>query len=146
RHAGRPAGRGTALPRRGAPHGRSARGETRVIRLPVPSEPTIAIAVSFAVGSQDDPPGKEGLAFVTSQMLVDAGTENRSLEEILEALYPLAADYGARVDHERTTLSGLTHRDTAATFLELFGDAYLHPAFPEEDFERIVSDAINEIE
>ena len=117
-----------------------------MIRLPVPSEPTIAIAVSFAVGSQDDPPGKEGLAFVTSQMLVDAGTEKRSLEEILEALYPLAADYGARTDRERTTLSGLTHRETAATFLELFGDAYLRPAFPQEDFERIVDDAINEIE
>jgi zinc protease len=117
-----------------------------MIRLPVPAEPRVTFAVSVAVGSQDDPPGKEGLAYMTSQMLVDAGTEQRALEDILDALYPLAADYGARVDRERTTLSGLAHRDTTATFLELFADAYLRPAFPESDFERIRSDAINEIE
>src|SRR5690606_29081759 len=41
---------------------------------------------------------------------------------------------------------GLRHRATAAPFLWLFGDAYLRPALPEDDFGRIVDDAINEIE
>ena len=47
----------------------------------------------FEVGSQDDPPGKEGLAFLTGEMLGEAATEKRSLDEILAALYPLAASY-----------------------------------------------------
>ena len=50
------------------------------------SRPGMAvITVQFKVGAQDDPPGKEGLAFITGQMLTDAATEARSLDQILEA-------------------------------------------------------------
>jgi zinc protease len=45
-----------------------------------------------------------------------------------------------------TTLSGRTHRDNLQTFLPLFLDAYLHPAFPAEDFERVRSDTMNYLE
>jgi zinc protease len=114
--------------------------------MPVAADPTISISVQFAVGSQNDPPGKEGLAFITGQMLVDAGTEARSLDEILEALYPLAAGYSMRVDRERSTLTGRVHRDNLDSYLGLFTDAFLHPGFDEDDFERVLSDAINDIE
>jgi zinc protease len=117
-----------------------------VILLPVAADPTIAIAVRFAVGSQNDPPGKEGLAYITGEMIADAATEARSLEEILAALYPLAASYGMRVDVERSTLMGRVHRDNVDTYLELVGDALLRPAFDEDDFERVRSDAVNAIE
>jgi zinc protease len=120
--------------------------EPAVVSMPVAADPTISISVQFAVGSQNDPPGKEGLAFITGQMLVDAGTEARSLDEILEALYPLAAGYSMRVDRERSTLTGRVHRDNLDSYLGLFTDAFLHPAFDEDDFERVLSDAINDIE
>ena len=38
------------------------------------------------------------------------------------------------------------HRDNLAAFLELCTDAFLKPAFDEDDFERVRSDAINAIE
>ena len=85
--------------------------DATVVLLNVPADPTISLSVQFAVGSQNDPPGKEGLAFLTGEMLADAATETRSLDEILAALYPLAASYGMRVDLERTTLTGRVHRD-----------------------------------
>jgi zinc protease len=116
------------------------------VLLPVAADPTISFSVSFAVGSQNDPPGKEGLAYLTGEMLADAGTEKRSLDEILEALYPLAASYGVRVDRERTTLTGRTHRDNVDAYLELYTDAFLRPAFTASDFERVKSDAINDLE
>src|SRR6185369_15289400 len=109
-------------------------------------DPTVSFSLSFAVGSQDDPPGKEGLAFLTGEMLADAATEKRSLDQILEALYPLASSYNMRVDRERTTLTGRTHRDNVAAYFELFSDAFLKPAFKATDFERVKNDAINEIE
>ena len=118
---------------------------TDVVKLDVPTDPTVAASVSFAVGSQDDPPGKEGLAYLTGQMLADAATQANSLEVILEKLYPLAASYQIRVDKERTTLTGRTHRDNVAPYFELFSAAYLQPAFDESDFKRIKSDAINHI-
>jgi zinc protease len=120
--------------------------DSNVVLLPVSADPTISLSVQFTVGSQNDPPGKEGLAFITGEMIADAATETRSLEEILAALYPLAASYAMRVDVERSTLTGRVHRDNLDAYLELFVDALLHPAFDEGDFERIRSDAVNAIE
>jgi zinc protease len=117
-----------------------------VVLLNVPADPTISLSVQFAVGSQNDPPRKEGLAFLMGEMLVDAATETRSLDEILAALYPLAASYGMRVDVERTTLTGRVHRDNLTAFLELFTEAFLKPAFKADDFERVRNDAVNAIE
>ena len=116
------------------------------VLAPVPTDPTISFSLSFGVGSQDDPPGKEGLAYLTGQMLADASTENRSYEEILEALFPIASSYPVRVDREITTLTGRTHRDNIDLFFELYSDAYLRPAFDPDDFERIRSDAVNYLE
>lgn len=120
--------------------------DSAVVLMPVAADPTISLSVQFAVGSQDDPPGKEGLAFLTGEMLADAATDGHSLDEILEALYPLAANYGMRVDRERSTLTGRVHRDNLDAYLEIFTDAFLHPSFEATDFERVQSDAINDIE
>ena len=49
--------------------------DVKVVLMSVPADPTVSFSLSFAVGSQDDPPGKEGLAFLTGQMLADAATE-----------------------------------------------------------------------
>ncbi|HJR70218.1 MAG TPA: pitrilysin family protein [Gammaproteobacteria bacterium] len=117
-----------------------------VVLMNVAADPTISFSLQFAVGSQNDPPGKEGLAFLTGEMLAEAATEARSLDEILAALYPLAASYGMRVDVERSTLTGRVHRDNLDAYLELFTDAFLHPRFDPEDFERVRSDAVNAIE
>ena len=116
------------------------------VLLPVPADPTVSFSVSFGVGSQDDPAGKEGLAYLTGSMLAEAATERHSFEQILEALYPLASAYEVRVDKERTTLTGRTHRDNLDRFVPLFTDAYLRPAFDARDFERLKSDAVNDIE
>lgn len=120
--------------------------DLKVLLMSVPADPTVSFSLSFAVGSQDDPPGKEGLAFLTGEMLADAATEKRSLDQILEALYPLASSYSVRVDRERTTLTGRTHRDNVAAYFELFSDAFLEPAFKAADFERVKNDAINDLE
>lgn len=116
------------------------------VLLPVRGEPTVSFSVSFAVGSQDDPPGKEGLAYLTGLMLAEGSTERHSYDEILAALYPLASDYRVRVDKERTTLTGRTHRDNVDRYVPLLTDAYTKPAFDPRDFERLKSDAINDIE
>jgi zinc protease len=131
---------------RGQPPSPAPTEDLKVVLMSVPGDPTVSFSLSFAVGSQDDPPGKEGLAFLTGEMLADAATEKRSLDQILEALYPLASSYSMRVDRERTTLTGRTHRDNVAAYFDLFSDAFLKPAFKATDFERVKNDAINELE
>jgi zinc protease len=117
--------------------------EGDVIEIRVPDDPTVTFKVWFRVGSQDDPPGKEGLAFLTGQMLAQGSTVERSYEEILEALYPLASGYDVRVDREMTVLTGRTHRDNLDAYWDLFSDAWLEPAFRQDDFDRIKADTLN---
>ncbi|MEE9229522.1 MAG: pitrilysin family protein [Acidobacteriota bacterium] len=125
----------------------SCGGEHRnSIQLPVADDPTISFAVWFKVGSQNDPPGKEGLAYLTGQLIAEGSTTENSYQEILEKLYPLAASYSVRVDREMTTLTGRTHKDNLDAYYSLLTDAYLRPAFVEADFERIKTDTINYLE
>jgi len=116
------------------------------VLLPVSSDPTISFSIWLKVGSQNDPRGKEGLAYLTAQMLAEASTENNRYEDILEQLFPIASGYQVRVDREMTTLTGRTHRDNTGVFLDLFTDAYLRPAFDPDDFQRVKNDAINYLE
>jgi zinc protease len=113
------------------------------VLLPMPADPTISLSVSFSVGSQNDPAGKEGLANLTAAMLAEAATRSKSYDEILAALYPLAADYDICVDRELTTLTGRVHKDKLDDYSELFTAALLQPAFKADDFERLKNDTIN---
>ncbi len=113
------------------------------VLLQVADDPTVTFKVWFPVGSQDDPAGKEGLAYLTGQMLSDGATTKNSYEEILRKLYPLASSYSVRVDREMTVLTGRTHRDNLNAFYALYTDAYLHPQFKEEDFDRLKTNALN---
>jgi zinc protease len=116
------------------------------VLLPVPDDPTVTLEVWFRTGSQDDPAGKEGLAYLTGQMLAEGATSNNSYEAILKKLYPLATSYDVRVDKEMTTIGGRAHRDNLEKFFALFADAYLHPKFDAADFERLKSDQQNFLE
>jgi zinc protease len=126
--------------------GAQERGKATAVLLPVPDDATIAFGVWFKVGSQNDPPGKEGLAYLTAQLISEGSTTKNAYEEILRKLYPMASGYGVRVDKEMTTLGGRTHRDNTAKYMELLSDAFLRPAFSQADFDRLKSDQINYLE
>ena len=87
-------------------------------------------------GSQNDPEGKKGLAALTGSLLSSGGTESRSAQEILEALYPMSTRPGFSVDREMTVCRGVVHRDNLEGFYEIFREAMLKPAFSEEDSSR----------
>jgi len=120
--------------------------EAQVVRLPVPQDPTISFRLWFAVGSQNDPPGREGLAALTAAMLADASTQRHGYEEILDKLFPLAAGYDASVSEEMTVIAGRVHRDNLEAYYPLLIDAILAPAFEAQDLERLKSQALNYLE
>ncbi|MEW6236024.1 MAG: pitrilysin family protein [Candidatus Omnitrophota bacterium] len=113
------------------------------VLLPVKDDPTISIRLWFKTGSQDDPAGKEGLAWLTADMLSEGSTTNNSYETILEKLYPLAAAYSADQSMEMTIYRGRVHKDNLEEYYPLFLDGLLRPAFKEEDFARIKDRALN---
>jgi zinc protease len=116
------------------------------VLLPVAQDPNVAFNVWVKVGTQDDPPGKEGLAALTAAMISDGGTQRLSYEKVLERLFPLAGSYNVSVDKEMTVVSGQVHRDNVAPFTELLVDAIVRPGFRQEDFERLRDRAVSFIE
>jgi zinc protease len=121
------------------------KGMASAVLLPVADDPSVTFGIWFKVGSQNDPPGKEGLACLTGQMLSEAGTKTNEYEDILKKLYPLASGYGIRVDKEMTTFGGRTHKDNVEKYFGLVTDAFMQPAFKPEDFERLKSDLLNHL-
>jgi zinc protease len=117
--------------------------DLEIIALPEPASPFVAFRLWFRVGSQDDPPGKEGLAVLTGSCLAQGSTRSRSYDQILDELYPMATTYTVSVDKEMTVFSGLVHRDNLEGFYGLLRDAVLEPAFREDDFNRLKAQQLN---
>jgi zinc protease len=116
------------------------------IELSVPAEPSVSFAAWFQVGSQDDPVGREGLAWLTAQLISGGGTKQNPWQKIVELLYPMSARWGVRVDREMTTLGGRSHHETADAYLALLTQQWTEPAFDPKDFERLRSEGLNYLE
>jgi zinc protease len=134
-------GDAAAQPPQGGPRSQpgapAAAGEgPEIVVLPSASSPLVAIRLLFRAGSVDDPPGKEGLAELTSRMVAQASTARRSYSQLLEDLYPLAAEIDGGTDREVTVFSGVVARAALDTYTALLAEALLTPAFSESDFRR----------
>ena len=116
------------------------------VLFPVKDDPTISFRVWIKAGTQHDPAGKEGLAMLTANLMSDGATTNNTYDQILEKLYPLAAGYSFSADKEMIVASGRVHKDKLNEYYPLFMDAILRPAFAPDDFQRIKSDMLNDIE
>lgn len=115
----------------------------KLILMNVKEEPVISFKIWFKVGSQDDPKGKEGLAYITSRLLSEGGTSLNSYENIISKLFPLAASYDARTSTEMTIFEGRIHKDNLNEYIKLFTEQLLIPAFNETDFQRIKANTLN---
>ncbi len=115
----------------------------RTVFIPSPHSPLVAIRLFFQVGSVDDPPGKEGLAALTSDVLGQGGSKRRTYAEVLDALYPLAAHIRVIGDVESIVFEGMVHRDNLAAFADLMAEQVLGPRFAEDDFSRNRQNAID---
>lgn len=117
----------------------------RLVLFPVADDPTVSFRILFNVGSQNDPPGKEGLAALTATLVADGSTKNRPYEDVLGLLYPMGGSITAHVDKETTVFVGRTHKDNLDAYYALFKEVLLEPAFTEDDFTRVKNDYINYI-
>ena len=115
----------------------------RTVFLPSPANPLVAIRILFQVGAVDDPKGKEGLARLTAVMLGKGGSKARTYAELLDALYPLAAQIRVYGDKETVVFEGTVHRDNLAKFADLLADQVLAPRFADDDFTRNRQDPLD---
>lgn len=107
-----------------------------VLAMPGQS-PLIQFRIVFRAGSANDPKGKEGAAAFTAALLANGGTKSMSYQQILDAIYPMAASFDDQVDKEMIVFSGSTHVDNLEAYYALLRDALLAPGWREDDLKRV---------
>ncbi len=116
-----------------------------VVALPSASSPLVDIAFLVHAGAGMDPPGKKGLAALTAAMISDAGSVDYTIQQINDAMYPMAADFAAQLDKEITRFSGQVHKDKLDSWYKLASGQLLTPGWREQDFTRVKTQLINQI-
>jgi zinc protease len=111
--------------------------------LPSEKTPLVALRFVFSVGSEDDPPGKEGLAALTAAMVAEGGTKQLTYNQILEKFYPMAAALSGACRKEATVFSGEIHRDNLAAYEVLVTAMLTTPRFAPDDFDRLRNEALD---
>jgi zinc protease len=114
--------------------------------LPLQGNPLVQFKILLKVGSANDPTGKEGLAYLTFNLLANGGTQTRTYREISQAFYPMAASVSCQVDKEMSVFAGLIHRDNIDKYYALLKEMLLDPGFREDDFNRLRTNQLNFLE
>ncbi|WP_189564804.1 M16 family metallopeptidase [Pontibacter akesuensis] len=118
-------------------------GPGKVVELKQPESNKVIIKLMFKNGSMVDPEDKKGLTYTTAQMISESGTQDMTITEIKDKIFPWAAEYGANVDKEVTTFTFAVHTDFLDQFYPIVRGLMLNPAFAEEDFKRVKSNQQN---
>jgi len=98
--------------------------------------PIVVFVLLVPRGSANDPPGKEGLAAVTADML-DEGSGALSAIEMHEALAKIGAQFDIDIGSDAMLVSMTTLSRFADRGLALMADMVVRPALTEGDFMRV---------
>ena len=118
--------------------------ETPLIGVSDFSRPFATLGLALSRGVVADPPGKEGLANLTAQML-NRGTKTRARAQIAEAIDHIGSSLEISVSRDHTTLwgDGLTrHR---GTLISLMAELLSEPTFPDDELEKLKRETIAEL-
>jgi len=101
-----------------------------------PQVPVIAFDLLVRRGASADPPGKDGLAALTADML-DEGSGDRSAIEMHEALARLGAQFDTDIGSDAASVSVTVLTRFAGRALTLLADVVARPALRDDDFTRV---------
>jgi len=116
-----------------------------VLVLEQHSLPIIQIHTLILAGAAHDPADKAGLANLTAGLL-DEGTATRTAKQIAEQIEFVGGSLAARTSEDFTTASAKVLKKDLDLGLELLSDILLHPAFQEQEFDRVRSQILGEIQ
>ena len=106
--------------------------------------PVVAVQGYIRGGSLLDPPGKEGLAQLTAQML-NRGSEAHSFRELHEALEGMGAGLEFSAGQHSLTFSGKSLAEDLPRLLELLVEMLRRPAFPPSEWERLRGETLTQL-
>jgi zinc protease len=100
------------------------------------SLPVLSATLITRAGSENNPAGKAGLASLTTQTMGEA-TTTRSLTELAEAQERIGTRIGVGASMDGATASMTVLTNHTGEGMDIFSDVIEHPAFHEEDLDRL---------
>lgn len=121
-------------------------GPEDVLRKVLPNGITILVRENFAspsvvingylvVGSEDDPPGHEGLANLTVDVM-ERGTDRRPFEVLYEEVESVGASFGLSAGFHTTSFGGKGLAEQLPLLLDICSDVIRNPAFAQDQIEH----------
>ncbi len=109
------------------------------------SGPVTYVQVTVRAGTAFDPPGKEGLSWLTAQLLRDGGAGARSPEQVDALLDELGTDVEVVVDRELVTLRTRALHEDVAEVGALLADMVLRPSLDPQAFARLRDQSVDQL-
>jgi zinc protease len=114
----------------------------RVIVAERPSLPLLAVELIIRNGSEADPNDRAGTASLTGSLLTK-GTEKMSAPEIASAIESLGATIFSSGVPDNSNAGVLVMSSKAEPALTILADVALHPAFKEEEIDRLKKQSLD---
>lgn len=116
----------------------------RVIVAERPGVPLLAAELLVRTGAEVDPEGRAGVASMTGSLLTK-GTERMTAPQIASAIESLGGEIesGARWDGSSALLVVLSNN--AGPALGILADVVLHPAFKQEEIDRLKNQTLDSL-
>lgn len=114
----------------------------RVIVVERSDLPLLAAQVVVRTGAEVDPDGLAGTASITGSLLTK-GTETMSAPEIARAIESLGGSIDSGVGWDASAASVAVMSDKAEEALKILADVVRHPAFKQEEIDRLKSQRLD---
>lgn len=131
--------------------GQSTAPNVTLVTLDSPS-PLLAVKLMVKAGSSDDPVGKEGLALLVAESLIQGGFGDPSRPVTKEQLAEITQPWGegampaAQIAAETTTFHMVIPREVLGTYLErVLGPMLRSPQFSASELDRLRNEASAQI-
>ncbi|HXO62769.1 MAG TPA: pitrilysin family protein [Candidatus Acidoferrales bacterium] len=104
--------------------------------------PIVNFAALVKTGAAADPPGQEGLASITAQLL-RKGTQKRTAQQFAADTDYTGGSIETDAGADFSTVSGEFLNKDLTRGLDLYSDALLHPVFPQPEVDKLLAQSLD---
>jgi zinc protease len=104
--------------------------------------PMVSFSAIVKAGAAADPAGQEGLAKVTAGLL-RKGTQMRTAQQFSADLDFIGGSFSAETNSDYTSVFAEFLTKDLARGIDLFSDAVFHPAFPQEEVDKLLAQSVD---
>jgi zinc protease len=118
--------------------------DLQIIVAPVHKLPIVTVSAIFDAGAATDPAGREGLAQLTTKLLLE-GTRERGGAELIERFEGLGASVDTHADYDSAIVTATALTEHLHETFALLSEVLRVPAFAEREVDRLKAERLAEL-